>query len=179
VGIAMGITITIGFMSKDWFNFERAGLLVGSSIRNASAREWLSVQIVCADKAILVGFLIFFTLFGLKVLLRREIPSMFAAALLLCATNGDLYRSTNLAVDLTLYFLVSLAITFGLVHFGLLTTLVAVFTTNALANSMASTDLSAWFMPYTIATMLLVAAIAIFAFWRSLGTQSLVGDNPA
>ncbi len=179
VGVAMGITITIGFMSKDWFNFERAGLLVGASIRNASAREWLAVQIICADKAILIGFLIFFALLGLKVLLRRELPSMIAAALLLCATNGDLYRSTNLAVDLSVYFLVSLAITFGLVHFGLLTTLVAVFTTNALGNSNASTDLTAWFMPYTIATMLLVAAIAIFAFWRSLGTQSLVGDNPA
>lgn len=179
MGVAMGITITIGFMSKDWFNFEREGLLVGSSIDNASAREWLTVQILCADRALLIGFVIFFALFGLKVLLRREIPSMFAAALLLCATNGDLYRSTNLAVDLTIYFLVSLAITFGLVHFGLLTTLVAVFTTNALGNAFASTDLSAWFMPYTIATILLLSGIAIFAFWRSLGSQSLVGDTPA
>lgn len=177
MGVAMGITITVGFMSKDWFNFERAGLLVGSSIRNASAREWLAVQILCMDRALLIGFLIFFALFGLKILLRREIPSMFAAALLLCVTNGDLYRSTNLPVDATIYFLVSLAITFGLVHFGLLTTLVAVFTTNALGNSFASTDLSAWFMPYTVATILLVAGIAIFAFWRSLGTQSLVTDG--
>jgi hypothetical protein len=179
MGVAMGITITIGFMSKDWFNFEREGLLVGSSIDNASASEWLTVQILCADRALLIGFVIFFALFGLKVLLRREIPSMLAAALLLCATNGDLYRSTNLAVDLTIYFLVSLAITFGLVHFGLLTTLVAVFTTNALGNAFASTDLSAWFMPYTIATILLLSGIAIFAFWRSLGSQSLVGDTPA
>jgi hypothetical protein len=177
MGVAMGIIITIGFLSKDWFNFERAGLLSGATIRNASARSWLAVHILSADKAILVGFLIFFVLLGLKVLLRREIPAMIAAALLLCATNGDLYTTSNLSFDLPLYFLVSLAITVGLVRFGLLTTLVAVFTTNTLGNQSVATDLNAWFMPYALATLLLLSGIAVFAFWRSLGDQSIVGDG--
>ena len=35
-----------------------------------------------------------------------------------------------------------------------------------------------WFMPFTIATLVFVAALAVAAFWRSLGGQSLVGNNP-
>jgi len=41
----------------------------------------------------------------------------------------------------------------------------------------ASTDPSAWFMPIAYASLVVIAALAIFAFWRSLGEQSLIGDN--
>jgi hypothetical protein len=39
------------------------------------------------------------------------------------------------------------------------------------------TDWSAWYIPASIATLLLMVAIAVFAFWRSLGGQALIEES--
>jgi predicted Ser/Thr protein kinase len=178
MGVAMGIGITFAFLLKDWFTFERTGALGLASIRNTSTGDWMATIIMIANGALLTGFLIFFTIFGLKLLLRRELPAMLAVTILLCATNADLFRSTNLALDLATYFIACFGITAGIVRFGMLTTIVAVFVTNCLTNISASSDPTVWFMPHAIATLLLVGSISVFSFWRSLGGQSLVGDTP-
>jgi hypothetical protein len=40
-----------------------------------------------------------------------------------------------------------------------------------------SADLTTWYAPFGILTALLVAALAIFGFWRSMGDQELVSDR--
>jgi len=65
------------------------------------------------------------------------------------------------------------------VRFGMLTTIVAVFVTNVLGRAASTSDPTLWFMPFTYATLILVAALAIISFWRSLGGQSLIGAEPA
>jgi hypothetical protein len=32
-------------------------------------------------------------------------------------------------------------------------------------------------MPYNIATLLLLAGLSVFGFWRSLGTQKIIGES--
>lgn len=178
MGVAMGILITVAFLSKDWFNFERTGEITLTVIRNTTAGSWLANFISVANGALTTGFIIFFTIFGLKVLLRKEYLAMLVATILLCATNADLYRSTNLPVDLGAYALVGFIIMFGIVRFGMLTTIVAVLVTNVIGQTTTASDPMLWFMPWAYATLLLVAGIALFGFWRSLGGQSLVGDSP-
>ena len=178
MGVGMGIVITTVFMFKDWFNLERSGILGPSTIQVTSASDWLATHILTANAALTIGLIFFFTIFGLKVLFRRELPAMLIASLLLCVTNGDLFRSTNLLLDAPVYFIACFGIIFGLVRFGMLTTIVAVFVTNTIGGLAATSDPTVWFMPFTIATLVFVAALAVAAFWRSLGGQSLVGNNP-
>jgi len=177
MGVTMGIVISAAFVIKDWFNFERLGTLNPSGIADTVTRKWFASQIFVADNALFTGFLIFFIIFGLKVLFRREWPAMIVVAIILCASNGDLYRSTNLALDGSVYFLVALGIVWALVRFGMLTTIVAVFVTNVLGRVASTSDPTLWFMPFAYATLILVAALAIISFWRSLGGQSLIGSE--
>ncbi|MBZ5624151.1 MAG: hypothetical protein LAQ69_36450 [Acidobacteriia bacterium] len=40
-------------------------------------------------------------------------------------------------------------------------------------------DWKAWFAPAGLATLLLLLGIALFAFWRSLGSRELLGADEA
>lgn len=177
MGTAMGMLVTVAFLLKDWFNYERSGDISLTMLRNVTPGAWISWQINTLDGALTTGLIIFFTIFGLKVLLRRDWLAMLAATFLLVATNADLYRTSTLWLDATTYFAACLLIIFGIVRFGVLTTVVAVFVTNQLSGLACSSDPNLWFAPYTYTTLVVIAALAVFAFWRSLGKQSLVGEH--
>ena len=149
--VGMGIVITTAFMFKGWFNLERSGSLGASGIHVTSASDWLATHILTANGALTMGLIIFFTISGLKVLFHLELPAMLIACF---------------------------GIILGLVRFDMLTTIVAVFVTNTMGGLATTADPTVWFMPFTIATLVFVAALAILAFWRSLGGQSLAGKNP-
>ena len=178
MGVGIGIAVTATYLAKDWINFQRTGFTNLSSLADFSTRDWISSQLYVANNALTIGFLLFFIIFGLKVLFRRDLPAILVAALVVCLTSGDLASSKNLLVDGSVYLLVSLGIVFALVRFGLLTTIMAVAAANALGRMANVTDLTAWFMPYTVATLLMLAGLAIYGFWRSLGGQNLVGEDP-
>lgn len=175
-GVAVAVTIVGSFIAKDWIEFKSTGVVDPSSVNILTTRDWIAALFSVTTSGIQSGFIIFFIIFGLRVLLRRELPAIVVGAILMSVTSGDLASSKNLIVDAGAYFLISLAIMFALVRFGLLTTVVTVMTTNMLGRAECTTDFNAWYMPYTVATLVFVAAITLFGFWRSLGNQQIVGD---
>jgi uncharacterized membrane protein len=76
-----------------------------------------------------------------------------------------------------IYLVAVAALIYVLLRFGLVATIAAVFFINALNTMALSTDLSAWYIPSSIATLLLLLGIAIFAFWRSLGGRALIEES--
>jgi hypothetical protein len=52
-----------------------------------------------------------------------------------------------------------------------------VFFDSGLDKLALGTDWKTWYAPAGLATLGLLAAIAILAFWRSLGTQELFGKG--
>lgn len=178
MGIATGITIVLGFTIQSFFNFEQFARLTLAPIPPDSPGRWLSSALGVANGTILTGFLTFFVLFGLRVLLRRDWLAMLGGCIFLCALNGDLFRSKDLAIDLSTYFLIAFVVVFSLVRFGMLTTIVAVFTNNILDRTFFTNDLGAWFIPYSISTYIFLGALASLAFWRSLGDQNLFAEQP-
>ena len=71
------------------------------------------------------------------------------------------------------------AITFMLLRCGLLATIVAVFFADSMNGIPLGGDWSTWYLPATIAMVLLLIGIATFAFWRSLGGRDLLeGETP-
>ncbi|WP_031499788.1 serine/threonine-protein kinase [Bryobacter aggregatus] len=177
MGVAMGIIITSAFLVRDWFSFQRSGLLSTGNISDLSTRDWIASHLLIANSSLSVGLLFFFVIFGLKVLFRRELPAIVVSAILLSLTNGQLFQSQNVWLDAGVYTLISLFIMIGLIRFGLLTTLVAVFITNSLGRAATSTDPFDWFMPFTITTLVMAAVLAIYGFWRSLGNQHILGET--
>lgn len=176
MGVTAGLTIVLGFTLKSFFSFEQMTRLTLVLIPPDSPGLWLSNLFNVANSAILMGSLTFFALFGFRVLFRRDSLAMLAGCILLCALNGQLYQSTSPLADISTYFVISFMVVFSLVRFGMLTTVVAVFVANVLGRTYFTTELGAWFMPYSISTYLVLGALACLAFWRSLGDQSLFSE---
>ncbi len=69
------------------------------------------------------------------------------------------------------------ALIFVLLRLGLVATIAAIFFVNAFNGMALGKDWSAWYVPASLATLLLLLGIAVFAFWRSLGGRELIeGD---
>ena len=178
MGVGVGLFIVASYQIRDFFGLSRDGILSFQTGGLFTTREWIAATLGTANGALQSGLVIFFVVFGLRVLLRRDLAAILVASILLTFTNGNLLSSKNPVRDIGIYYLIGLVIMVCLVRFGTLTTVVAVFVANCLLRHSFSSDLTLWFMPYSIATLLMVAALAIFGFWRSLGDQYLVAEAP-
>jgi ABC-type nickel/cobalt efflux system permease component RcnA len=69
------------------------------------------------------------------------------------------------------------ALAFVLLRCGLVATIVAVFFANSGNTVLLGSDWTTWYAPYGIASLLLLIAIAGWAFWRSLGGRELIGEE--
>jgi hypothetical protein len=78
-----------------------------------------------------------------------------------------------------LYLVATAVLIFVLLRLGLVATIAAAFFINAVNAMPLGTDWSAWYMPASIATLLLLVGISVFAFWRSLGGRGLIAEEDA
>jgi serine/threonine-protein kinase len=123
--------------------------------------------------AVLAGVAIFFLLIGLRALLRRDWLAAPAAGLLLALQDSDWHTSTHIWLDLSIKLAVYCGVAFVLLRMGLVPAIVGLFVVNVLGNMPLSADLSSWYNAVTVFEMGMVAAIAVYGFWRSQ-TQSSV-----
>ena len=69
------------------------------------------------------------------------------------------------------------ALIFALLRVGLVATISALLYVNAINGIALGKDWTAWYVPASIATLLVLIGISVFAFWRSLGGRELIeGD---
>ena len=66
--------------------------------------------------------------------------------------------------------------TLVLFRFGLLSTIVGIFVVSLVANLPITSRLGHWTGTTTLWVMAVVAGVAVWGFWTSLGGRSLVGD---
>jgi serine/threonine-protein kinase len=126
-------------------------------------REWpQSIQ------STLVFFLL---LLGLKVLLRKEWIAAIAFVAIFAVPRGlsSSYMSIELPAQILVYGIALLIV----LRFGLIPLACAIFTIDMLINVPFSADISAWYMPTSIAALLSVVAIAGWGFYHSLGGEPL------
>jgi serine/threonine-protein kinase len=141
------------------------------------ARHWIGGQAGFANEALSIGLFIFLAIFGMRQLLRNEWLAALAAAALFTAVQPEVSGPDWWFVGL-LYLVATAALIFVLLRFGLVATIAGVFFIDGLNAMALGTDWSAWYMPASIATFLLLVGIALFAFWRSLGGRALIeGDT--
>jgi serine/threonine-protein kinase len=140
------------------------------------ARHWIGAHAANANGALESGLFVFLAVFGMRQLLRNELLAALAAAVLFTLAQGEVAGPSWWLVAL-LYLVVITALIFVLLRLGLVASIAAVFFVGALGGVALGTDWSAWYVPASLATLLLLMGIVVFAFWRSLGGRALIeGD---
>jgi uncharacterized membrane protein len=87
------------------------------------------------------------------------------------------FYAQNWALMTLLYVAIYSALAFVLLRCGLVATIVAVFFADSGNAMLLGLNWQTWYASSGIATLLLLSAIAVWAFWRSLGGRELIGDD--
>jgi hypothetical protein len=120
-----------------------------------------------------------FGLFILRTLLKHDWLAAVGAALVGIWLESSIFGSENLVLAAAIMFVTYFILFLILLRFGLLASIAAVFFFNSFQSIVLGFDWNTWYSPYGIAALVFLLGIAIFAFWRSLGTQNLFGGDPA
>jgi len=131
------------------------------------------------EGALFFGLLVFFSICGLRLLVKKDIPAAILAALLLLLSEGGLFTSSNWKVMAAIHIGMYSVLLFVLLRLGLVATMAAVFFIDATNLITLGADWKTWYAPSGLATFLLLLGIAVFAFWRSLGTRELFSGKVA
>ena len=142
-------------------------------------RHWLGLHALALGNALRFGLIIFLTISGLRMLLRHSIPAALVAALFFTMSESDVASSSNWIVLAGVFVVVYAILIFLLLRYGLVAAIATVFFVNCYNALILGTDWKAWYAPSGLATLLLMAGFASFAFWRSLGARELLGTDEA
>jgi hypothetical protein len=116
---------------------------------------------------------VLFGLFLLRALLRKEWAAAVAFVLLFTVASaaGGQFAPVVLVVSLIFWVLA----VFLLIRFGLLAFVVQGFFDNLLEGYPLTTQGSAWYAGISLTAVLLMAAIALYSFYTSLGGRPVFG----
>jgi energy-converting hydrogenase Eha subunit C len=140
------------------------------------SRQWLGANAGNLGSALSKGLFGFLTIFGMRQIFRRDWLAALAAAALFTVASDEVRESGSIAVGL-LFGMIYTSISFVLLRCGLVATIAAVFFADSMNGIALGTDWSAWYVPSSMATILLLVGIATFAFWRSLGGRELLSNT--
>jgi len=143
----------------------------------AGTRYWVAGHAGGMVTAMIVGLTAFMTIFGMRVLLRKDVFAALAASVIFTLTETDIQNAPNSLVLWGLYVVAYAALAFILLRFGLVATFASVFFIKGIDHMTLGADWTAWYAPAGVATLALLLVIAAFAFWRSLGSRQLLGGR--
>jgi len=123
------------------------------------------------------GLIGFFAICGLRSMVRNNILAAIVAALLFTFSNGGIFDSPDWPVKFAMYAGIFAVLIFVLLRFGLVATMAAIFFLNSFNKITLGSDWKTWYAPSGLATLVLLLGIAVFAFWRSLGSRELFSED--
>jgi len=123
-----------------------------------------------------VGLLSFFALTGLRQLVKRDWVAAAIAAMFFTLTNSTKFTSANWQVKTAIYLFLFSVLLWVLLRYGLVTIIAACFFIDTFDALGLGSDWKAWYAPAGIATLTLLAGIAIYTFWRSQGSSQAYSE---
>ena len=151
----------------------------GALFSTLGTRQWIAGHADHLAFALTFSLISFFAIFGLRRLLRSEILAAIAASILFILSRGDVINSPQWQVRAIILISMFGILIFFLLRSGLVTTMSAIFFIDGMNAIILGTDWKTWYAPAGLATLLLLLGIALFAFWRSLGSRELLGGAEA
>jgi serine/threonine protein kinase len=126
--------------------------------------------------ALELGPILFLLICGLRQLLQRDWLAAGVAALILTMTQSAARDPKNWTLNIPALFLVCLVFALMLLRMGLVPACVALYVVNA--NIPPSAGFAAWYNPVVAIEIAIVAAMALYGFWRSQSQAKLRPANP-
>ncbi len=172
IGATVGAAVWVAAQGfGDWQN---PGMDTLGGINSAlGTRQWLAAHAIVMEGSLFFGLLVFFSICGLRQMVRKDVPAAILAALLLVLSSGSVFTSPNRKLEAAISISVYSVLVFVLLRLGLVATMAAVFFIDSFNLISLGADWKTWYAPAGLATFFLLLGIAIFAFWRSLGSHEL------
>jgi Protein kinase domain len=180
IGAALGCTLLKTTEAVDaWGARDQAlSTAAGLAMLNGT-RMWMAGLANRAGVGVRIGLLIFFVIFGLRTILRRDWIAAIVGALIFAALEGEVANAANPPLAYSIFAMLFLILMTALMRLGLVVAISAVFFFNVLNGVTLGTDFTAWYTPTGVATAAVVVAITLAAFQRSLGNTDLFsGEEP-
>jgi len=174
IGATAGVVMAVvPKLAELWFGSRPVDSVDAELFSTLGARVWLGGQAATMENALLAGTGIFFTIFGLRLLVRNNALAAVLAALAWVVGIG-VHRYPMWMVLLPLFLIMITIVIFVLLRLGLVAAIAALYFNNAALSILLDPNWNAWYAPYGLATLTLLLAIVLFAFWRSLGGRRIL-----
>jgi hypothetical protein len=166
-GVLLGVVWLLVIAGFDiWSGQENLRTNSGPLELLAGLRSTIGVALSEIPYGVRNGLFYFFLLFVLRVLLRRSWAAAVAFTLLFALLGAFDAHPFISSLRTAAYF--GLA-SFAVLQWGVLSLIVGVFVTGVLADVMATTQVSAWYFPYTLTMVGIPVALAAWAFYTATG----------
>jgi serine/threonine-protein kinase len=175
IGAAVGAAVwtTAGLVDS----FTGAGLSGFSGVNAAAGtRQWIAFQANTLAGSLGGGLVIFFALTGLRQLVKKDPIAATLAAMFFTFINGNGFTAANWQVKTAVYLFIFAVLLLVLLRYGLVTIIVAAFFINTFDAIGVGGDWKTWYAPAGLATVALLAGIADYGFWRSLGSRESLDE---
>lgn len=180
IGAALGSALWMAFKLLIVFMGTKDRAVTDVSLfYTLGTRQWIGGHAGTLANALWMGLTIFMAIFGLRRMFRYDLLAALAASLMFTMTEGEVIHSDEWQLLTLIYVVLYMVLIFVLLRLGLVAIISAIFFGNSYNALVLGGDWKAWYAPSGLATLLLIMSIALFAFWRSLGSRELLaGDEP-
>ncbi len=169
-GAAAGSAFVILAELVQWWLSERGTIDAGPSLNTVlGVREWVAQHALDAGSAMSFGIVLFFALFGLRVLFRKNWAAGLVGAVILPLLDGGAFRSENVPLMLAIFVAIYGMLLFLLLRYGLIVSIAALFFLNSFSYVMLGANWKTFYTPSGLASGLLLTGMVMYSFWRSLG----------
>jgi predicted Ser/Thr protein kinase len=126
IGAAVGALVWVGAESFSDSQTTALGTL-GGIWSATGTRQWLAAHANNVQGGLFFGLLVFFSISGLRLLVKKDIPAAVLAAILLMLANGGVFSSADWKVTAIIYIVIYSVLLFVLLRLGLVATIAATF----------------------------------------------------
>jgi serine/threonine-protein kinase len=140
-------------------------------------RHWVASHAGTLAASLGVGLAIFFALTGLRRLVKRDWLAALLASVFFTFSNGNAFNSPDWKVKAIVYLCIFAVLIMVLLRYGLVAIIAATFFIDTIDTIGLGGDWKTWYAPAGLATVALLLGIAIYAFWRSLGTREVFDES--
>jgi len=177
-GAAIGLALRIVLSSQGWIKYRNDGVPFSNNLGGSEhVLGWIGANAQTLQGALQTGFIVFFTLFGMRQLWKNDYAAALSTAVMFALiANTGLWNHSNPVVEGLLLLTIFAVLALILVRMGLVSSAAAIFFINTPDRINLGPGLNGWYTPYGLATIALLAGIAVYAFWRSIGDRSLADE---
>jgi Protein kinase domain len=171
---AFGVALrSLAWIAPSWLGYLPRPPMSAPELQLLGARAMISDISVSLGTTFFVPFIFLIILIVFRALLRKEWLAAFAFVLLFALFNSEGWQTSPLVwiVLLTVWGLT----VFAMIRFGVLAIMVQGIFQNILWAYPLTTQASAWYAGIGLAAILLMAAVAFYGFYASLGGRPAFG----